>query len=54
MMQPDKTKRLLRARLILLCALSYGAKFDSAPSPTAPNFIWRLLRMRLEKQEGAE
>jgi hypothetical protein len=33
---------------------SYGAQFHSAPSPTAPSFIWRLLRIRLEEQEGAE
>ncbi len=54
MMQPDKTYRLLRALLILLRALSYGAKFHSSPSPTAPNFIWRLLWIRLEKQECAK
>ncbi len=54
MMWPDKTKRLLRGGLISLRALSYGAKFHSAPSPTAPNLIWRLLRIRLEKQECAE
>jgi hypothetical protein len=54
MMRLDKTWRLLRARLILLRALSYGAKFHSAPFPTAANFILCLLRIRLEKQEGAE
>jgi hypothetical protein len=42
------TTRLLLWRQISLRAFSY------APSPTAPNFIWRLLRIRLEKQEGAE
>jgi hypothetical protein len=54
MMRPDKTYRLLRARLISLHALSYGAKFHSAPSPKAPNFILRLLRKRLEKQKCEE
>jgi hypothetical protein len=38
----------------LLRALSYGAYFHSVPSPTAPNFIWHLLQIRLEKQECAE
>jgi hypothetical protein len=48
------TLRLLCVRVISLRALSYGAKFHSALSPTALNFIWRLLRIRLEIQEGAE
>ncbi len=48
------TARLLLRRQISLRALSYGTKFYTALSPTAPYFIWRLLRIRLEKQEGAE
>jgi hypothetical protein len=47
-------RRLEFHSLISLRALSYGEQFHSAPSPTAPNFIWGLLQIRLEKKESAE